>query len=62
MKRILLFFLMVCPLAGTAIRAELQRDAEGFYLIGTAGELVEFSAMTNDKSNDANGLLCARLT
>ena len=62
MKRILLFFLMVCPLAGTAIRAELQRDAEGFYLIGTAGELVEFSAMTNDKSNDANRLLCARLT
>lgn len=61
MKQRLLFALLSLVMTGN-LRAQLEQDSNGFYLIGTADELVYFSAMTNDQSNDNNRYLKARLT
>ena len=48
MKQRLFFALLSLAMTGS-LRAQLEKDASDFYLIGTADELVEFSAMTNDQ-------------
>lgn len=61
MKQRLFFALLSLAMTGS-LRAQLEKDASDFYLIGTADELVEFSAMTNDQSNDNNRYLKGKLT
>ncbi|MCR4921586.1 MAG: hypothetical protein K5945_07785 [Bacteroidaceae bacterium] len=61
MKQRLLLVLLALLTIG-CIQAQLPQDAKGFYLIATADDLVQFSAMTNDQSKDANRYLNGKLT
>ena len=61
MKQRLLLAALSLVMAGS-LRAQLEQDSNGFYLIGTADDLVEFSEMTNDQSEDSNRYLKGRLT
>ena len=54
------FFTLSCLLAMTlAASAELQRDADGYYLLGTAADLVEFSSLVNGGQSSSNAKLVA---
>ena len=56
-KPLLALAALLVPLCASAI----EQDADGAYLIGTADDLVEFSALVNDESAE-NAAACAMLT
>ncbi|MBO4589460.1 MAG: hypothetical protein J5698_00610 [Bacteroidaceae bacterium] len=56
-KPLLALAALLAPLCATAI----EQDAEGAYLIGTAQDLQDFSALVNDESAE-NAAACAVLT